>query len=164
VSASRRSKSPLQKHPQRLTRLYLLSTMLVLVAGLSLPACKEVESETAAGYEPSKLSDVKGKGDDYKQVTFTKEGADRVDLHTATVRRSESGTVIPYAALIYDDEGKTFVYTNPKPLIFLREPVNVDRIPDQRVLLSDGPPAGTKVVTVGATEVYGAELDIAASH
>ena len=150
--------------PRSRSRLCVLSTALVLVAGLSLSACKEVESEDAAGYEPAKLAEVEGKGDDYKQVTFTKEGADRVDLHTATVRRGEDGTVIPYAALIYNDEAKTFVYTNPKPLTFLREPVKVDRIEGDRVELSDGPSAGTKVVTVGATEVYGAEFDIAGSH
>jgi len=56
------------------------------------------------------------------------------------------------------------VYTTAKPLTFEREPVTVDRIEGNRVLLSDGPPAGTKVVTRGATEVYGAELDIAGSH
>jgi hypothetical protein len=32
------------------------------------------------------------------------------------------------------------------------------------VLLKDGPPAGTKVVTVGAAEVYGTEIDMAGSH
>ena len=39
--------------------------------------------------------------------------------------------------------------------------IRVDRIAGDRVLLEDGPPAGTKVVTVGAGEVYGTELDIA---
>jgi hypothetical protein len=36
----------------------------------------------------------------------------------------------------------------------------VDRIEGDRVLLTDGPPAGTKVVTVGVTEVYGTELEV----
>ena len=43
-------------------------------------------------------------------------------------------------------------------------PVTVDRIEGKRVFVSKGPAAGTKVVTVGATEVYGAELEIAGSH
>ena len=46
----------------------------------------------------------------------------------------------------------------------MRAEVKVDRIDGDRVLLSEGPPAGTKVVTVGAAEVYGAELEIAGSH
>ena len=141
-----------------------LPAVLVVIAALSVSACKEVEEESAAGYEPATLSPIKGKSEDYKRVTFTKEGAARTDLRTAEVRRSGGREVVPYAALIYNDEAKTFVYTSPKPLSFERVPVEVDRIEGDRVLLSDGPKAGTKVVTVGATEVYGAELEIAASH
>jgi hypothetical protein len=35
---------------------------------------------------------------------------------------------------------------------------------DNLVILSSGPPAGTEVVTVGAIELWGAELGIAGSH
>jgi hypothetical protein len=144
-------------------RLRRLSAAAVLViAGLSLSACKEAESESAAGYEPAKLVAVKGaKEDDAKRINFTKEGAARTDLKTGKVRRAGEQTVMPYEALIYDDEAKPFVYTSSKPLSYLRAPVTVDRIEGQRVYLSDGPPAGTTVVTVGATEVYGTELEIA---
>jgi multidrug efflux pump subunit AcrA (membrane-fusion protein) len=69
--------------------------------------------------------------------------------------------VVPYEALIYDPEGKTYVYVVTKPLSFQREEVEVDRIEGDRVLLSAGPAAGTKVVTVGAAEAYGTELEIA---
>lgn len=133
--------------------------MLVLV-GLPLSACTEVEEEEASGYEPSKLEPVKG-SDDLQRVTFTAEGAERVGLKTVPIRRSGGHEVVPYAALIYDPEGKTYVYTSPKRLSFVRAQIQVDRIDGDRVLLSDGPPAGTKVVTVGADEVYGTELDIA---
>jgi hypothetical protein len=140
----------------------LAAAALMMLVALSLSACKEVESESAAGYEPSKLEAVKGaKEDDAKRIVFTKEGAARTDLKTGKVRRNGDGTVVPYEALIYDDEAKTFVYTSPKPLSYLRAPVTVDRIEGQRVYLSEGPPAGTAVVTTGATEVYGTELEIA---
>jgi hypothetical protein len=142
----------------------LAAGLAVLAAGLSLGACKEVETETATGYEPAKLESVEGKGEDFKRVTFTKEGAARVDLQTATVRRSGGHKVVPYAALIYSAEVKTFVYTNPKSLSYERVPVTVDRIEGNRVSLSDGPSVGTRVVTTGATEVYGTELEIAGSH
>lgn len=121
-----------------------------------------MEEEESSGYEPAKLESVKG-SDDLKRVTFTAEGAKRTGLKTAPVGEDGSLEVVPYEALIYDAEGKTYVYTSPKPLSFLREEVRVDRIEEERVLLSDGPPAGTEVVTVGAAEVYGAELEIAAS-
>jgi hypothetical protein len=149
---------------QATRRPRLAVAALVLMAGLSLSACKEIEEESAAGYEPATLSAIKGKSEDYKRVTFTKEGAARTGLQTAEVRRSGKHIVVPYAALIYNDEAKTFVYTNPDSLSYERMPVKVDRIAEERVLLSDGPKAGTRVVTVGATEVYGTELEIAGSH
>jgi multidrug efflux pump subunit AcrA (membrane-fusion protein) len=128
---------------------------VLATAALPVAGCTEVETETATGYEPSTLEPVKG-NKDIQRVTFTAEGAKRVDLQTAPVRRN----VVPYAALIYDPEGKTYVYTSPKPLEYLREEVKVDRIEGDRVLVSRGPPAGTEVVTVGAAEVYGTELEV----
>jgi multidrug efflux pump subunit AcrA (membrane-fusion protein) len=125
------------------------------MAALPVAGCTEVETETATGYEPSTLEPVKGE-EDLKRVTFTEEGARRVGLRTVAVRRN----IVPYAALIYDPEGKTFVYTSPKPLEYLREEVQVDRVEGSRVLLSDGPAPGTEVVTVGAAEVYGTELEV----
>jgi hypothetical protein len=155
VSVSRRSKS----------RSSLLAALIsVLAGGLSVSACKEVEEEEAAGYEPAKLEAIKGKGEDFKRVTFTKEGAARVGLRTATITQSGNHKIVPYAALIYNDEVKAFVYTSPKPLSYERVPVAVDRVVENRVLLAEGPPVGTKVVTTGAAEVYGTELDIAGSH
>jgi hypothetical protein len=136
-----------------------LAGLLLVAAAVPLAGCTEVETESATGYEPSKLEPVKGE-DDLQRVTFTEEGARRVDLQTAPIRRSARHTVVPYASLIYDPEGKTFVYTSPKPLEYLREQVEVDRIEGDRVLVSDGPPVGTRVVTVGAAEVYGTELEV----
>jgi hypothetical protein len=136
-----------------------LAGLVLAIAALPLAGCTEVETETATGYEPSTLEPVKG-NDDLHLVTFTEEGAKRVDLQTAAVRRSGAHQVVPYAALIYNPEGKTYVYTSPKPLEYLRAEVKVDRIEGDRVLLSRGPPAGTRVVTVGAAEVYGTELEV----
>jgi multidrug efflux pump subunit AcrA (membrane-fusion protein) len=141
--------------PRRVT----LVSLVLATAALPIAGCTEVETETATGYEPSTLEPVKG-NDDLQRVTFTEEGARRVDLQTAAVRRSGKHKVVPYAALLYDPEGKTYVYTSPKPLEYLREEVKVDRIEGQRVLVSRGPPAGTEVVTVGAAEVYGTELEV----
>lgn len=141
--------------PRRVT----LVCLVLATAALPIAGCTEVETETATGYEPSTLEPVKG-NDDLQRVTFTEEGARRIDLQTAAVRRSGKHKVVPYAALLYDPEGKTYVYTSPKPLEYLREEVKVDRIEGQRVLVSRGPPAGTEVVTVGAAEVYGTELEV----
>ena len=129
----------------------------VLAAALvSLPVagCAEVESESASGYEPSKLA--------HARVTFTAEAARRTALRTGTVQRRGTRVTVPYAALLYGPEGNTYVYTSPRPLQYLREEVHVDRIEGTRVLLSHGPAPGTRVVTVGAAEVYGTELEVPA--
>lgn len=136
-----------------------LAGLVAIAAAIALGSCTEVETESATGYEPAALEPVKG-NEDLQKVTFTKEGARRVGLETGEVSRNGKRLVAPYAALLYDPEGKTYVYTNPKPLEYLRAPVEVDRIEGARVLLTDGPPAGTKVVTVGVTEVYGTELEV----
>jgi hypothetical protein len=142
----------------------LVCVGLVLMAcGLPIGACTEVETETATGYEPAKL-EPDASNDDVKRVTFTAEAARRTGLQVREVRRTVKHKVVPYAALIYDARGRTYVYTTSDHLSFLRRQVKVDRIDGDDVLLSAGPPVHTKVVTVGAAEVYGTELDVAGSH
>jgi CzcA family heavy metal efflux pump len=76
---------------------------------------------------------------------------------------SSSGTpriVVPYAAVIYDTQGETWVYTNPESRVFVRWPIVVDYIEDELAFLSVGPPSGTAVVTVGAAELFGTETGV----
>jgi hypothetical protein len=70
----------------------------------------------------------------------------------------EKHKVVPYSALWYDNKGVPWVYLNPKPLTFERQKVEVERIVGEDALLKDGPPIGTKVVTTGASFLYGAEV------
>jgi len=127
-----------------------------------MTGCQEVEEASSAGtYVPSSVQVVATGG---KQVTFTAEAARRIDLQTVAASASGAHVVVDYAALIYDGTGVPYVYTVPRPLTFQRAKVVVDRIEGDRVLLTGGLAPGTAVVTVGASEVYGAELDIAGSH
>jgi hypothetical protein len=143
-------------------RRLVVAALVVMSASLPLSACKEVEQEAAKGYSPATIEPIKGT--DLQRVTFTAEGARRVGLQTAPARRSGRFEVVPYAALIYDAEGKTYVYRRTGALSFMRERVQVDRIDGRRAFLSRGLAPGTTVVTVGAAEVYGTELDVAGSH
>jgi hypothetical protein len=138
------------------------SALVLALAAAGLTGCREVEQASSTGYEPAKLQPV-GKGE-IPRVTFTAEGARRVGLETAPVTRDGRDTVVPYDALIYDGAGTAWVFTSPARLSYLRAPVTVDRVEGDRVLLSRGPRPGTRVVTVGATEVYGAENEIAGGH
>ena len=99
------------------------------------------------------------KGSNAERVRLTAEAARRIGVRTAVVRRAGGGPdiVIPYGALLYDPDGNTWAYTSPKPLVFQRQNVKVASIDGNTVLLSKGPSAGAKVVTEGATEIWGVE-------
>jgi multidrug efflux pump subunit AcrA (membrane-fusion protein) len=136
---------------------------LALIAGsLSLFACAEAEvpdEEAEQLYEPAKLEPMPET--DVQRVKFTAKGAEQVGVETAKIGQEGQGKVIPYAAVIYDPHGKTFTYTSPEPLTYVRQEIEIDHIDGDRVVISDGPPAGTEVVTVGAAEVYGTEFEVA---
>jgi hypothetical protein len=136
---------------------------LVLIAGVvSLSACGEASSgydyETATHHVPAELEPIKGT--DVKRVIFDAEGAKRVGLQTAPIRQDRRKEIMPYAAVIYDAEGDTYAYTAPKPLTYVRQQIDIDHYNGDSVVLSDGPPVGTEVVTVGVDEVYGTEFEV----
>jgi hypothetical protein len=137
---------------------------LVLIAGVvSLSACGEASSgydyETATHHVPAKLEPIKGT--DVQRVIFDAEGAKRVGLQTAPIRQNGQKTVVPYDAVIYTPDGSEYTYTAPKPLTYVRQEIEIKRVDGDSVVLSDGPPAGTEVVTVGAAQVYGTEFEVA---
>jgi hypothetical protein len=100
-------------------------------------------------------------GTDVARLTLTSKAASRIDVRTAEVTRNGRGLkVVPYGALLYDPQGGTWVYTSPEPLVFERAAVTVRSIADERVLMSEGPAAGTEVAVVGATELWGAEFGV----
>jgi hypothetical protein len=137
---------------------------LVLIAAgvVSLSACSEASSgydyELASHHEPAKLEPIKGT--DVQRVIFDAEAAKRVGLKTAPIRQDGRKEIMPYAALIYDADGNTYVYTAPEPLTYVRQEIDIDHYDGDSVVLSDGPPAGTEVVTVGVDEVYGTEFEV----
>ena len=144
------------------------ASLVLIAAGVWLSACSnylEAASEYEADdhrdgqVEPAKLEPIKGT--DVKRVRFSVEGAKRVGLQTAAIRESNQAKIIPYGAVLYDSQGNAFTYTSPEPLTFVRQEIEIERVDGDSVALSDGPPAGTEVVTVGAAEVYGTEFEVA---
>lgn len=134
---------------------------LVLV-GLGMAACSRASAPAHDRVRPAIVAEVAGS--DLKQVTLTKEAAVRVGIVTVPVGKPAPsggpGTSIPYGAVLYDINGATWAFTSPAPLVFVRHAITVERIDGAIALLSDGPPVGTEVVTVGAAELLGAELGV----
>ena len=68
---------------------------------------------------------------------------------------SQQRRSVPYAAVLYDEDGEAFTFTSPKRLTYVETPITVDHVAAGRAILKRGPQAGTPVVTVGSAELLG---------
>jgi hypothetical protein len=137
--------------------------VIAILAALQLSACAPATRPNAAGKnQPARIEKVDGSS--ISRVILTTEAAKRLDIKTESVRNMDDGgrqrSVMPYAAVVYDLKGDTWAYTSPEPLTFVRKSVTVDSIAGDTAFLSEGPPSGTQVVTVGVAELFGAEFGI----
>lgn len=141
---------------------------VLIIAAVTLAGCSGDPAATNKRAQAAQVSSLDSTGT--RRLTLTREAADRLVVRTVPVQESTvpprvpggpgvARKVVPYAALLYDANGGTWVYTAPQPLTYVRQRITVDYIVGDLVVLSDGPPAGTAVVTTGAAELYGAELN-----
>lgn len=139
-------------------RVGVLVWACLQVAACVHPGGAAEEAEEAA---PAKVEHLDGPQP--TRVTLTEDAARRLDIQTATTREvmvhGRLRKVIPYAAVLYDTEGATWTYTSPESLVFVRNRIEVEYIEGDLAILSEGPPTGSAVVTVGAQELYGSELE-----
>jgi hypothetical protein len=130
----------------------------------------DAEDDDDEGFE-AEWDEMPGMDDDddedgvTKTVFYSVDGADlatgqRLMVEVSLLGDEDSRLVVPYSSLIYDIYGETWVYVNPEPFHFLRVPVVVDFIQGEKVVLIDGPAAGTKVVTVGVAELHGTDTGV----
>ncbi|MDI3209017.1 hypothetical protein QK290_10965 [Pseudarthrobacter sp. AL07] len=146
------SQKPLRRLP--------VAAAVCAVLLFSLPACAqpsamaETASEAAATVEKNATTGI-------ARITLSQRAIERLELLTDTVKPGSGGAGImfPYAALLYDAQGKTWVYTNPEPLLYERQAVTVTKVEAGAVTASVGPAVGTPVVTVAAAELFGAEFN-----
>ena len=137
---------------------------LLMLAALPLSACAPVATATATKPKPYKLE--KPEGTSLTRLRIEQRVFDRIRIKTSTIREVErfggetARKVVDYAAVVYEPKGDTAIYTNPEPLVFVRQPIKVDYIDGDVAVLADGPPAGTAVVTVGTAELLGMEFGV----
>jgi hypothetical protein len=147
---------------RRLPRPRVFAGATLVVMSLAIAGCQEVPSNLVES-EPFELQAVKGT--DLNRVKIEDKVAERIDLATVEVRPfGKNRKVVPHAALIYNPDGKVFVYTRPEPQTYLRAAVAVERAAGDQVVLSKGPPNGTIIVTVGAAELLATEYEILNQH
>lgn len=145
-----------------------VALLLVAVLSPGLAACGRAmaEQDEVTDDPPAMVEPVEGTA--LSRVTLSQRAAERLGIQTAqvgvarvpVVKGGGTRKVLPYPALLYDENGDTWTFTSPQHLVFLRRAVKVDYIEGDRAFLLDGPPAGTTVVTVGAAELFGAERGI----
>lgn len=139
----------------------IILTLILIV--LPLAACDRAQEDSAAGgEEPATVEPVAGTN--LSRIVLTARAAERIGIETATVQRGNGAqaklTVVPYSSLVYDTEGRAWAYTSTDELTFVRAALTVERIEGDEILLREGPPPGTPVVTVGVAELYGTELGV----
>lgn len=131
----------------------------VVLAGCGTPQAPEEAS-------PATVRPVAGSP--IPQVQLTDQAIRRLGIATQPVRtatvtvagRRGPEKVIPYSAVIYDNDGSTWSYVNTAPRTFTRERITVLVIRGNVAILGRGPAAGSPVVTVGAPELLGTEYNI----
>jgi hypothetical protein len=107
-------------------------------------------------------------GSAVKQLQLTQQAIHRLGITTVAVRTGQAtvdgrrGTykLIPYSAVVYDNDGSTWAFVNTAPRTFLRQRIIVGAIQGNTAVLAAGPAPSAAVVTVGAPELLGTEYNI----
>jgi hypothetical protein len=129
-----------------------------LIAALLVSACGGAVSDEHETDEPVTIEHLEGS--DVARLTLTQQAAERLDIQTAPVEADGSRMLLPSAAVFVEPDGTFWVYTNPESLVFVRHKISVDHDDGNHAFVTDGPPPGTQVVTVGVPELLGAEYEI----
>ena len=139
------------------------SLIVLGLAAFLLTACSQGEVAGIVSEDPPVRVE-KNEASGLSRLTLSAKAAERLGIATGTVSASGAGTAIPYAALVYDKAGKTWVYTNPEGRDYVRQAIEVQRIEGDLAFLSSGPPVGTAVVTVGTAELWGVDTGVGGGH
>ena len=141
--------------------VFIVAAFLTVFMGLGVAGCAQAPEAAPSEGEPAEIAEVPGT--DLHRLTLTEHAIERVGIATAVIANDpQTGKLtVPYGAILYDSSGEAWVYANPEPRVYVRQSITVQRINGDVAVLTDGPPAGTVVVTTGAEELLGTEFDTA---
>lgn len=143
----------------------VMVTLLVAAVGMGASGCTDGSVAGAADQSKVESATVERIDATTVRLRLTEEAVRKLDIQTGAlgqtqVARSGMRKVIPYAAVIYDADGRTWAYTNPEPLTYVRQSITIETIDRDQAVLSEGPAVGTAVVTLGAAELHGVETGV----
>jgi hypothetical protein len=139
----------------------LIAGLALVACGLAVSACSEVESNLREN-QPYKVEGPEDAA--IKTVKMEDATAALLPVETNTVHREGKRKIVPHDSVIYNPDGDVFVYTKPEAETYIRAPIEIVRVTGARAVLSDGPPAGTEIVTTGSAELLATEYEILNQH
>jgi hypothetical protein len=125
-------------------------------AALPLNGCQEGTAKTPASPPASVQKQESG----ISRIMLTARAAERLGIEFAEVTKTGRYLEAPYNTLLYDASGNEWVFISPQPNVFTRTPVKVELIEGEKMYYSQGPEAGTKLVTSGVAQLYGIEFGV----
>ncbi len=153
--------------PRQTNRSVRLCTVFLLAASLSGTSVSQAIATATAKEKPLVVEEIAGS--ELRRITLSKRAVERLGIQTkpvasASLAGSPVTLSVPYSAIVYDKKGATWVYTTTNSLVFVRQAVTVTTIVAGLALLAKGPKPGTKVATVGVSELLGSELGVGGGH
>ena len=144
-------------------RMKACTCAALIFTALGASGCGSSSSKEDEGGLPVRATHVAGTPFTRIELSVAANARIGVQVTRALTRTSPTGArevVVPYSAILYDANGVPSVFTNPDPRVYIRHPVQVDRISGSAAYLKKGLAAGEPVVTVGGDELYGAETGV----
>jgi len=140
----------------------------LMIALLGVTGCSRgPEAATADAPQPATVDAIPGS--DVHKITLTEKAMQQLGVETAPVRAAPAVagapataglTIIPVDAVIYDPQGHSWTYVVSDTHSFTRQAIVIDHIDGKNAFLKSGPAVGSPVVTVGASELLGAEYGV----
>jgi hypothetical protein len=127
-----------------------------LLGGALLTGC----TSHAPGVRTPPAVVVSGPGTSLPRIVLTSEAVQRLGLATQPVGSTGGESSVPFSAVVYDVQGRAWVFVSTGTGTYQRASLDIDRIDGPTVLLRGGPPVGTPVVTVGVPELVGTEQGV----
>lgn len=136
-----------------------LSITVICAALLCLSACNQGDSSAAKPPAPAKAA-AKQEPGGIKRITLKDVEIKYLGITLGEVTQAGERLSIPYSALLYDPTGGEWAFANPEANVYQRTALKVAAIEADKVYLTSGPAVGSKVVTMGAAELYGIEFGV----
>ena len=131
---------------------------IVAAATLALHGCSG-KSEASRSPAP-KHAAVVDVGEGISRITLSTEAVKRLRLEFVSPTKHGEKLTLPYKAMLYDANGKEWVYVSESPTTFKRMAMTVSTVDGDTVHYTAGPQPEQQVVTWGAAELFGIEFGV----